>query len=74
MAGNPKVYAQLVPLLAPYSHVVTDGPAEAATPAAATPAAATADATDAFVATAAAAPLAVPRKAAVRIRKQDIAR
>ena len=71
MAGNPKVYAQLVPLLAPHSHVITDGPAEAAS---ATPAAATADATDAFVATAAAAPVAAPRKAAVRIRKQDLTR
>ncbi|MEQ1682544.1 MAG: inositol monophosphatase family protein [Burkholderiaceae bacterium] len=72
MAGNPKVYAQLVPLLSPYSHVITDSPAEAAasSPSASAPAPETSDATDAFVATEAAA----PRKAAVRIRKQDISR
>jgi len=70
MAGNPKVYAQLVPLLSPYSHVITDSPAEASA-AAPAPSAESADATDAFVATATAA---APRKAAVRIRKQDIGR
>ncbi|MEO8807393.1 MAG: inositol monophosphatase family protein, partial [Burkholderiaceae bacterium] len=71
LAGNPKVYAQMVPLLAPYSHVITDGPAEAAAPA---QAAAASDATDAFVANVAAAPAPAPRKPAVRIRKQDILR
>jgi myo-inositol-1(or 4)-monophosphatase len=71
MAGNPKVYAQLVPLLAPYSHVITDKPAEAAaSPAAAGEMSEGTDATEAFVASATAA----PRKAAVRIRKQDISR
>jgi len=71
LAGNPKVYAQMVPLLAPYSHVITDNTPEAA---ASAPAAAASDATDAFVATAAAAPPPAPRKPAVRIRKQDIVR
>jgi myo-inositol-1(or 4)-monophosphatase len=74
MAGNPKVYAQLVPLLAPYSHVIQDAAAAAASAAAAPAAIGAVDATDAFVATAAPAATPAPRKAAVRIRKQDIGR
>jgi myo-inositol-1(or 4)-monophosphatase len=62
VAGNPKVYGQLVQVLAPYTRVIKDEPAEAA---AAPPAP---DATQAFVD--AAAPAAVPAKRApVRIRK-----
>ena len=60
VAGNPKVYGQLVQLLAPYTRVIKDEPG-AAEAAAAEP-----DATQAFVE--AAAP-AAPKKAAVRIRK-----
>jgi len=60
VAGNPKIYGQLVQLLAPYTRVIKDEPA----PAAAVPAE---DATEAFVAAQAPAPLA--RKAPVRIRK-----
>ena len=72
LAGSPKIYGQMVPLLAPFTHVITDAPAPAS-PAAAAPAAATAEsATDAFVA-AATAP-ATPKRAATRIRKQDAAR
>ena len=74
MAGNPKVYAQLVPLLAPYSHVIQEAAAQAATAASAPAAVGSADATDTFVATAAPAATPAPRKAAVRIRKQDIGR
>ena len=73
LAGNPKVYAQLVPLLAPHSHVIKDRPAETA--AAAPAAAGAADATDVFVAAAAvAAATPVARKPQMRIRKQDLAR
>ena len=72
MAGNPKVYAQLVPLLAPYSHVIQNAAAEAT--AAAPAAVGAADATDTFVASATPAAMPAPRKAAVRIRKQDIGR
>ncbi|HEX7440745.1 MAG TPA: inositol monophosphatase family protein [Caldimonas sp.] len=32
VAGNPKIYAQLVQLLAPYTHVIQDGGAPAAVP------------------------------------------
>ncbi len=66
VAGNPKVYGQMVQILAPYTRVIKDEPAahtEAAAPAA--------DATQAFVAAAveAGAPAAPAKKAAVRIRK-----
>jgi myo-inositol-1(or 4)-monophosphatase len=64
VAGNPKVYGQLVQILAPYTRVIKDEP-EAAS-AAAVPAAGNADATQAFVAAAAEAPA---KKAPVRIRK-----
>jgi myo-inositol-1(or 4)-monophosphatase len=59
VAGNPKVYGQLVQLLAPYTRVIKDEPAAAE-------AAAEPDATQAFVE--ACAP-AAPKKPAVRIRK-----
>ena len=72
VAGTPKVYGQLVQMLAPYTRVIAD-PAEAApvAPAAGASAAAT-NATAAFVAAAAAPPAA--RKAPLRISKQDLAR
>jgi myo-inositol-1(or 4)-monophosphatase len=60
VAGNPKVYGQLVQILAPYTRVIKDEPAAAAAPAVP----AEPDATQAFVA--AAAPAA---KKAVRVRK-----
>jgi myo-inositol-1(or 4)-monophosphatase len=80
VAGNPKVYGQLVQILTPYTRVIE---APHATPAAATAATADApqaDATQAFVAAAAmdaqaepADPAAATRKAAVRIRKTPAA-
>ncbi len=63
VAGNPKVYGQLVQILAPYSRVIKDEPAADA------PAAAVPDATQAFVA-AAAEPA---KKAPLRIRKAAVA-
>ena len=64
VAGNPKVYGQLVGILAPYSRVIKD---DGTSPVAAEGDAATADATDAFIAAiepaAAAAVEAKPRKA-----------
>jgi myo-inositol-1(or 4)-monophosphatase len=79
VAGNPKIYAQLVQLLTPYSRVIeTREAAAAASPAAATPA--PGDATAAFVETAqdvpaaalpGAAPAVEPKKP-TRIRKDDL--
>ena len=70
VAGNPKIYGQLVSILAPYTKVIKDVDAPAAKPASAP-----ADATQAFVdggVAAAPAALAKPaKKAAVRIRKTD---
>ena len=68
VAGNPKVYGQLVQILAPYTRVIKeDAPAEDAT------AATGPDATQAFVQAAAQAPHnaphKTPHKAALRIRK-----
>lgn len=71
VAGNPKVYAQLVQMLAPYTRVIKeDEPAAGAKAAAAAPP----DATAAFVAgttpaTAAVAP--ATKKAPVRIRRSE---
>jgi myo-inositol-1(or 4)-monophosphatase len=74
VAGNPKVYAQLVNLLAPYTRVIKEEQA-AAGPTAATP-----DPTEAFVAAASAAASneatsgeapAAKKKPPVRIRKAD---
>ena len=69
MAGNPKVYAQLVPLLSPFTHVIREGAGDVAAPAAAVGP----DATESFVG-AVAAPVAAPRKAPMRIRKHEIGR
>ncbi len=63
VAGNPKVYGQLVQILAPYTRVIKDEPAAAEAAAAAV----AADATQAFV-EAAAEPA---RKAPLRVRKAD---
>jgi myo-inositol-1(or 4)-monophosphatase len=60
VAGNPKVYGQLVSMLAPYTRVIVGEAAAAPTP----------DATAAFVDAAVPAP--TPRKAATRIRKVDL--
>jgi len=74
VAGNPKVYGQLVQILTPYTRVIE---APHAAPAAAVADAPQADATQAFVAAAAmdaqAEPPAQARKAAVRIRKTPAA-
>ena len=77
VAGNPKVYGQMVQILAPYTRVIKeDAPAEGPLSAAAAGLAGLAaqvDATQAFVATAESAPApaaaAAAKKAAVRIRK-----
>jgi len=68
VAGNPKVYGQLVQMLAPYTKVIKESDAPAAlVAAAATPAP---DATQAFVDAAASEPPA--KKAPVRIRKPKV--
>ncbi|HSV71518.1 MAG TPA: inositol monophosphatase family protein [Methylibium sp.] len=69
VAGNPKIYGQLVNILAPYTKVIKDVDVPAAK-------AATPDATAAFVESAAIAvePPAPKKKAAVRIRKADAAK
>ena len=71
LAGNPKIYGQLVTMLAPYTRVIKDtGPAGTA-PGAETETTPTAE--EAFIATAAAAPAAeAVKKKAVRIRKADL--
>ena len=58
VAGNPKIYSQMVNLLAPYSGIAHPAPAQASVAAAQTPEAALANALDA----------AAPRPAARRIR------
>lgn len=72
VAGNPKIFAQLVPLLAPYSRAISEGSeggksdatgAEEITPEQAL--AATQDVAE---------PAAAPKKSAVRIRKADAAK
>jgi len=64
VAGNPKVYGQLVQLLAPYTRVIKGEPTAGET------AAAEPDATQAFVDAAEPDATAAPAKrAAVRIRK-----
>jgi myo-inositol-1(or 4)-monophosphatase len=70
VAGNPKVYGQLVQILAPYTRVIKDEPASAAeaVPTAPTAEATEPDATQAFVA-AQAAPAETAKPRAVRIRK-----
>jgi myo-inositol-1(or 4)-monophosphatase len=73
VAGNPKIYAQLVTMLAPFTHVIKgDEAADAAAPAGAT----TSDALTPEAALASgtsAAPEAPKKKVAVRIRKADAA-
>jgi len=64
VAGNPKVYGQLVSMLAPYTRVIKE---EAEAPAAAV---AAPDATQAFVEGAAPAP--AKKRTAVRIRRADV--
>ncbi|MBX3624615.1 MAG: inositol monophosphatase [Rhizobacter sp.] len=71
VAGNPKIYAQMVNILAPFTRVIKDAPAAGVAPADAAP-----TAEDVFIASATAAP-AVPaeapkKKVAVRIRKADL--
>jgi myo-inositol-1(or 4)-monophosphatase len=81
VAGNPKIYGQLVQILAPYTRVLKElAPGPGAGPAAAGAAGATdagveprADATEAFVAAATPEAASAPKKKAVRIRKSDIA-
>ncbi|MFT3665266.1 inositol monophosphatase family protein [Piscinibacter sp.] len=68
VAGNPKVYAQLVQILTPYTRVIkADEPAAASAAAAPAPAETTPE-------QALAATLAPARKAPVRIRKEDASR
>ena len=72
LAGNPRIYAQLVPMLAPFTRVIAEAAIASAD---ALPGdAGTVTATDAFVDSAAPAPAAAvaPARAAVRIRKQDV--
>jgi myo-inositol-1(or 4)-monophosphatase len=64
VAGNPKIYGQLVNILAPYSRVITDGSGAA-------PAAADLTPEEALAATQAA-PETPPARKAVRIRKADL--
>jgi myo-inositol-1(or 4)-monophosphatase len=73
VAGTPRVYGQLVQLLAPYTRVIADTSTEASDPPepVATP---PQDATEAFVEAAAPAPAAPARKPAVRIRKPAASR
>jgi myo-inositol-1(or 4)-monophosphatase len=74
VAGNPRIYGQLVQTLTPYSRVIKEREAEAE-PGSATAAGTAGDATEAFIAAAgaaespAAAPPAPPARKAVRIRK-----
>ena len=68
VAGNPKVYGQLVQILAPYTRVIKEEPAHAgAAPQA--PADATAAVIEALTAADLPPPAVVPAKKAVRIRK-----
>jgi myo-inositol-1(or 4)-monophosphatase len=72
VAGNPKIYGQLVQLLAPFTHAIKPDEAGAVAHTAAAPAAQTPEAALAATqATAAAA--AAPAKKATRIRKADLA-
>ena len=70
VAGNPRIYGQMVSLLSPYTHVIKEAPAAHAT----TAGEPVPTAEEAFIATAAAAAAApaVEKKKAVRIRKADL--
>ncbi len=72
VAGSPKVYGQLVTLLAQHTHVLKDAAGETAQTQEA--AEGSVNATEVFVAAQAPVDKPAPRKAPVRIRKQDIAR
>jgi myo-inositol-1(or 4)-monophosphatase len=67
VCGNPKVYGQLVGILAPYTRVIKDEPAATAEAAAEAAQAPATDATDAFLADAAAAPAAKPARKAIKV-------
>lgn len=70
VAGNPKVYGQLVQVLAPYTRIIKEPEATAPAAADAQP-----DATDAFVAAVTPAPAAsAEKKRPTRIRKADLAK
>lgn len=72
VAGNPKIYGQMVSILAPYTRVIKDAPGAGAHDA--PEVAPTAE--EAFIASAtaatAAAPAEAPKRKAVRIRKADL--
>ena len=69
VAGNPKVYGQLVQILAPYTRVIKEREADPNPPTAAVVAVPGSEATEAFVQAGVAPAPAPARKAAVRIRK-----
>jgi myo-inositol-1(or 4)-monophosphatase len=70
VAGNPKVYGQLVQILTPYTRVISEGTAGAPSASATASAPLEIDATQAFVDAAVAPAVAEPvRKAPVRIRR-----
>ena len=71
VAGNPKVYGQLVQMLAPYTHVIK-GDEAAAAPAAAAPLTPEAALAASGSGDSAAAPAAPQKKAPTRIRKADL--
>ena len=74
LAGSPKIYGQLVPLLAPFSRVIAAADGAPATPDAASPAISPESALAAELGVVAT-PASVPaRKPAVRIRKDEMAR
>jgi myo-inositol-1(or 4)-monophosphatase len=81
VAGNPKIYAQLVQVLAPFTHIIKDEAATGQRGAAsahpaddgATPETALAAAVGVTEPGAAVAPSAAPARKAVRIRKADVA-
>jgi len=71
VAGNPKVYGQLVQILAPYTRVIKE-PEAASTETAPATAADVPDATQAFVEATAPAAAPAAKKAPLRIRKADM--
>ncbi|MBL0727043.1 inositol monophosphatase family protein [Piscinibacter sp. HJYY11] len=71
VAGNPKIYAQMVSILAPFTRVIKDAPS-AGTPASAEVAPTAEEAFIAAATAATAAPADAPKRKAVRIRKADL--
>lgn len=71
VAGNPKIYAQMVSILAPFTRVITDAPS-AGTPASAEVAPTAEEAFIAAATAATSAPADAPKRKAVRIRKADL--